>query len=264
MQPTGSADPIELYLPLLVEGSATGLLALFAAEPVIDDPREGHVEGREAVRRFVEASAAWLRERQAREEHLRTTRAGGRAVAEAVLHLVQDGKPVPLPVAVVGDFDAEGRLRWVRVYHSNWPLTGSHRVRPPLLPEDPNATVAGVVARYQRALAEGDLEAMLKLFEPDGYAREPSGGDYVYRGPEALREFYGGLFSTGGFPLQHCAVIDDGVCCAIEYNAVKWGKTPLSPQAGVGVYERGPSGLLRAARIYDDVAVEEGAAAAEG
>ena len=27
----------------------------------------------------------------------------------------------------------------------------------------------------------------------------------------------------------------------------------LPPQAGLGVYERGPDGLLAAARIYDDV-----------
>jgi hypothetical protein len=34
---------------------------------------------------------------------------------------------------------------------------------------------------------------------------------------------------------------------------VWWGDDEISPQAGVAVYERGPSGLLAAARIYDDV-----------
>ena len=46
---------------------------------------------------------------------------------------------------------------------------------------------------------------------------------------------------------------DDGAACAIEYNAVRWGRTEIPPQAGVAVYVRGRSGLLSAARIYDDV-----------
>ena len=57
----------------------------------------------------------------------------------------------------------------------------------------------------------------------------------------------------GGIGLQHCAVTDDGVRCALEYNCVRWGSHDLPPQAGIGIYERGPDGLLAAARIYDDV-----------
>ena len=46
---------------------------------------------------------------------------------------------------------------------------------------------------------------------------------------------------------------DDGVRCALEYNCVRWGGDDLPPQAGIAVFERGPDGLLAAARIYDDV-----------
>ena len=61
------------------------------------------------------------------------------------------------------------------------------------------------------------------------------------------------LFSNdGGIPLEHCAVIDDGRACALEYNVVRWGKTHLA-QAAIAVDVRGPSGRLAAARIYDDV-----------
>ena len=56
----------------------------------------------------------------------------------------------------------------------------------------------------------------------------------------------------GGIPLEHCAAIDDGRSCALEYNVVRWGKTELTPEAGVAVYVRGPNGRLAAARIYDD------------
>jgi hypothetical protein len=48
-------------------------------------------------------------------------------------------------------------------------------------------------------------------------------------------------------------VTDDGVRCALEYNCVRWGSYDMPPQAGIGVYERGPDGLLAAARVYDDV-----------
>ena len=100
----------------------------------------------------------------------------------------------------------------------------------------------------------GDVGAIVAAFEPDGYAREPAGGPHVHRGREGLRSFYELLFSNGGgIPLGHCAVIDDGRSCALEYNVVRWGRTELPPEAGVAVYVRRPSGRLAAARIYDDV-----------
>jgi hypothetical protein len=89
-------------------------------------------------------------------------------------------------------------LKAIRVYHSMWPLTGEHALRPPLLPADPKLHAQGVVGDYQRALAEGDLESIVETFEADGYAREPSGGAYVHRGAEGLRELYGHLFANGG------------------------------------------------------------------
>jgi hypothetical protein len=52
--------------------------------------------------------------------------------------------------------------------------------------------------------------------------------------------------------LEHCAAIDDGRVCVLEYNVVRWGETELPPEAGVVVYVRGESGRLAAARIYDD------------
>ena len=48
-------------------------------------------------------------------------------------------------------------------------------------------------------------------------------------------------------------VTDDGVRSALEYNCVRWGSHDPPPQAGLGVYECGPEGLLAAARVYDDV-----------
>ena len=139
------------------------------------------------------------------------------------------------------------------MYFSSWPINGRHANRPPLLQRDPELRLSDVVSDYQRALAAGDVDAILTTFEPDGYAREPAGNAHVHTGPDGLRAFYELLFSGGGgIPLEHCTGVDDGRACALEYNVVRWGATELPPQAGVAVYVRGHSGKLAAARIYDD------------
>ena len=243
------------YYEGIMAGEPDALVRSFAGEPRVNDPRVGYVEGARELRAFVTGTADWLRERDAVVENVALTRTPTRTVEEVVLHLLSDdGARVELPVAIVTDRNPERTLKTIRVYHSMWPLTGGHRVREPLLPRDPNIVVPDAVGEYQRALAAGDLEAVLATYEEDAYAREPSGGEYVYRGKEKLREVYSAQFANGGgIPLEHCTVTDDGVRCAIEFNAVRWGVTEIPPQAGVAVYERGNSGRLAGGRIYDDV-----------
>jgi hypothetical protein len=247
------------YLDLLNEGDGGRIAGAFAGEPAIDDPAAGAVRGGAAVLRFVAERHAWLAARGARVVPGRITQAGGRTVVEAVLRLRQGGqggRDVDLPIAVVGEDAPGGRARALRVYHSFWPLEGHHRVRPPLLPRDPNARVAGAVADYQRALAAGDVDAIVATFEPDGYFREPSGEPWVHRGHAELRKFMTQILGAGGIGIEHATVTDDGTICAIEFNAVRFGSRAITPQAGLAVYERGLTGRLRAARIYDDVNVE--------
>lgn len=198
-------------------------------------------------------TSSWLRARGFTAEFLEHAVAGGHGFEEFVLRLAGAGDEIELPFAVVSDLAPDGRMVEVRIYFSSWALSGRHLNRPPLLQADPRLHVADVVGEYQRALAAGDAEAILGTFEADGYAREPAGEPHVHRGRDGLRTFYEVLFSNGGgIPLEHCTVIDDGRCCAVEYNVVRWGATELSPQAGVAVYERGSDGRLAAARIYDD------------
>jgi SnoaL-like domain len=247
-------DAVAYYEGILAE-EPEALIRSFAGEPRVNDPRVGHVEGARRLRAFVSGTADWLRERDAVVENVALTRTQTRTVEEVVLHLLgDDGGRVELPVAIVADRNPDRTLKTIRVYHSMWPLTGEHAVRPPLLPADPEFHAEGIVGDYQRALAEGDLQGIVSSFDPDGYAREPSGGAYLHRGVEGLRTLYEHMFANGGgIPLEHCTVTDDGVRCAVEYNCVRWGVTDIPPQAGVAVYERGTSGLLSAARIYDDV-----------
>jgi SnoaL-like domain len=185
---------------------------------------------------------------------VRTIRHKSHGCGEAILHLDGGAAPVDLPVAIAADRSSDGRIVELRVYYSSWPLTGRHANRPPVLQPDPKLREADVVAEYQRALATGDVDAIVATFEADGYAREPAGGRFIHRGHRALHAFYKQMFSNGGgIPLEQCGLVDDGEACALEYNVVRWGKTELPPQAGIAVYVRGESGKLTAARIYDDV-----------
>ena len=252
----GSVD----YMALLEHGDAARLSRAFAGTPIIDDPRLGHIEGREALDRFVSESAVWLDNHVARTMRIATTKNDLREVQESVVGLEMEEEPWFLPVAVVLDRTTGGGLRAIRVYHSMWPLIGHHQVRPPILERDASIALEGAPADYQRALAAGDVDAILASYEPNATAREPSGGPYSYTGADNIRKIYTMMFSNGGgIPLEFCTATDDGTGCAIEYNAVRWGKAELPPQAGVAVYVRGKSGRLAAARIYDDVEPPAGA-----
>lgn len=252
-----TADPTAAYLPALAAGRADAILALFSGEPLIDDPRAGRVAGRDAVRAFVTAQAEWIRKRHVELTVLRTTTGRKRSLTEALARLTVGGERTELPIAVVGE-GTGGTLGAIRVYHSNWPLEGRHSLRAPIVPEDPDLVLPDIVAAYMDALHSANLSGSMSVFEPEGYFREPSGGPHIYRGQEGIRTVYGAFYAVGPIHLRHCSVIDDGVACGVEFIADGWGPRKFEPQAGIGVYERGASGKLAAARIYDDVDVDLG------
>ena len=238
----------------LMAGELDALIGSFAGVPELHHPIRGRIKGARAFEAYMTETNAWINERNVSVEDVEHFVSERRGCGEAVLHLDGETERVAVPVAIVADKQSDGRINELRLYYSSWPLTGRHANRVPLLQPDPQLGESDVVAEYQRALSAGDLDAIVATFEPDGYAREPAGGQYVHQGTDGLRAFYELLFSNdGGIPLQHCALVDDGRACALEYNVVRWGKAELPPQAGVAVYVRGQHGKLAAARIYDDV-----------
>jgi hypothetical protein len=238
------------YLDGFLAGEVDALIGSFAGEPELHDPIRGRVRGESAFRAFAASMAEWLAARGAVVQEAGQVVLAHRGFEEDVVHIGEAG----LPFAVVADHPDGRLLTELRVYHSSWPLRGGHLHRPPLLQPDPDLRLPDVVGDYGQALAAGDVHAVVAAFEPEGLAREPAGGEHVHRGPDELRAFYGRLFSAdGGIPLEHCTLVDDGRTCGLEYNVVRWGANELPPQSGFAVYERGPSGRLAAARIYDDV-----------
>jgi ketosteroid isomerase-like protein len=248
----GRADPALAYFHALHKGDAHSLEDVWPGEVVIYDPRAGEIRGHRQLRQFVRHNQSWLAERGARVERVASTVVGSRAVVELLAHLGGDGPAVAWPVAVVAESPDERSVTF-RTYCSQWPVDGRRHLRPPIL-ESADAHPGDVVSRYQAALDAGDADAIVGTFSPDGYYREPIGPHETHRGAPELRSFFTMCFSAGGgVGLQPCAVTDDGVRCALEYNCVRWGSHDLPAQAGIGIYERGPDGLLAAVRIYDDV-----------
>jgi hypothetical protein len=241
------------YFDGLITGETDALIESFLGEPELHHPVRGRVKGADAFGRFVSDTNTWIAERNVTIEDVNFIFAPRRGIEEVVLHVDGDDGRIELPLALAADRGQDGRILELRVYFSTWPLTGAHATRPPLLQPDGALREADVVGEYQRALAAGDVEAAVATFEPDGYMREPAGGEHIHRGTDELRALYTSLFADGGgIRLEHCAVTDDGRACALEYNVVAWGRTELPPEAGIAVYVRGDSGKLAVARVYDD------------
>jgi ketosteroid isomerase-like protein len=248
----GQADPVGQYVTALNEGDTHALETVWPGEVVIYDPRAGQVRGHRHIRQFVSRNLSWLAGLHAHTETVAATVAGERAVVELLAHLDHGAGELVWPVAVVAESHGDRSVVF-RTYCSQWPVDEQRHLRPPIL-KPGDAHPGDVAGRYLAALAAGDTEAIVNTFAADGYFRGPLGLHDTHRGAAALRSFFTRCFSTGGgIGLEHCAVTDDGARCALEYNCVRWGRYDLPPQAGIGVYERGPDGLLAAARVYDDV-----------
>jgi ketosteroid isomerase-like protein len=249
----GLADPVAAYLAALDRGDSHALEAVWPGEIVVYDPRAGQVRGHEQLHHFVSENQRWLAERHARIDAMAAVSAGGRAVVEMLAHLLVDGVETAWPIAVVAESVNERSVEF-RTYCSQLPVDGRRHLRPSILTSG-TAAPGDVIARYLNALAAGDAGAVVETFDAGDYLRLAFGPDSTYQGPGELMSYFTDCFGDGGgIDLQSCVVTDDGVRCAVEYNCVRWGRHDVAPQAGIGVYERGPDGLLSAVRFYDDVA----------
>ncbi len=236
---------VTLY-PRLIDGDI-GVLSVFGDRATVDSPLGGHQQPPE----FVAESRAWLDVHEASVEDVSTTVTPARIVHEFTLCVTVDDVRVELPVLLAADI-ADDCIRDLRVYHSTWPLSGRHQVRPPLMQYDLAEKPAEPVGAYHAALAAADAAAADAVFETDGAVREPAGGDHVHSGA-ARAKWYRAILSDGPLPLKLGTITDDGETVIYEYEVERWGSTALPPQAGAAAYQRAPSGRLAWARIYDDI-----------
>jgi hypothetical protein len=252
-QVTGQGDPVAEYFSVLQSGATHELETVWPGEVVIHDPRAGEVRGHHQLRHFIRDNQSLWAERHASVEKVASTTVGRRAVVELLVSLQDfEGREEAWPIAVVAESPDDLSIVF-RTYCSQWPVDGSRHLRAPIM-ESSDADPGDVVGRFLAALDAGDTQGIVSSFEADGYLREPIGPDSLHRGADELRSYFVESFGTGGgIRLENCLLTDDGTRCALEYNCVRWGSHDLPPQAGIGVYERGPEGLLQAVRMYDDI-----------
>ena len=181
----GQADPVASYLLALDRGDTSALETVWPGKVVVYDPRSGEVRGHRQLRRFVRRNAAWRAEHHVTTEVVASTRVDGRAVVELLAHFALDAVELAWPVAVVAESHDDSAVVF-RTYCSQFPVDRRRHLRPPIL--GPGSAHPGdVIARYQVALEAGDAEAIVELFAPDGYLREPIGSPYTHLGAAELR-----------------------------------------------------------------------------
>ena len=236
----------------LLSGELDALIGSFAGEPEVHHPVRGRIKGAAAFARFVADTTTWIRERGVTVDDVDAIFTPSRGVEEFVLHVDGDAGPIEVPMALASDLDERARMTELRIYFSRVPLSDVRGIRPPLLQPDPDLHAPDVVGEYHRALAAGDVDAVVAAFEPGGHVSELVGGAHSHRGTDELRAFYERLLADGGeIPLELCAATDDGRACAMEHNLVSPARIESPPAAGIAVYVRGISGKLAAARLYD-------------
>jgi hypothetical protein len=246
----------EVYLPALVASQPEQLALRLGDRATVDDPIFGRTTGMPALQRYLEEVAAWLSKREAAFEKVAFTMGSDRDVTEGTLGLTFDGRRVKLPVAVVAERRKEREVE-MRLYYSTRPINGSHAVRSPLLPQDDQISVPPPVAAHLAALAKADVPAIVAGFEIGGTVRNPA-GELFTRDADGgtLQKFYERLLGgSGGVEVLNGGRADDGSTCALEYTIVKVHGKGVPAQAGLAVYERGDSGLLKAARVYEDAEI---------
>jgi SnoaL-like domain len=248
----GRADPVAQYLTALTQGDSHELETTWPGHVVVLDPYAGEVRGHRALRHFVRTSEAFLADHLVGVERVASTSVPGRAVVELLAHLELDGDAVAWPVAVVAETD-DGISATFRTYGSQWPVVGTRPLRTPILGADPAAEPSDVIARHLHALDRGEPEEIVGTFTAEAYVQEPIGDHALHRGTAELMIYFSRCLRGGGIDLQACRITDDGVRGALEHNCVRWGGRPVTPQAGLAVFERDSGGLLAGVRHYDDI-----------
>jgi hypothetical protein len=240
----------DVYLPALLEGTLDALVRRLGSRASVDDPIFGRASGLPALDRYVKDMSAWLLERRGKFERLAFTTGVDRDVTEGRLDLTIESKLVTIPIAVVAERKRSREID-LRLYYSTSPLKGTAAVRSPLVPENNALPLPIPVRDHLDSLRRGSVPDVLQGFETDGELREASGVTHAKSGD--LKAFYEKLLGAGGAELILGGAADDGRTCALEYTLVRLKGRTVSPQAGLAVYERGDSGLLRSVRIYEDL-----------
>ncbi|MCH8905690.1 MAG: hypothetical protein IH840_01265 [Candidatus Heimdallarchaeota archaeon] len=241
---------IENFYWLLKNKEEATLRELLEQTKSVDTPLFGFTNLSTNFDKFISQQTQWVAENVVNLDVFNVIKSESQIVVEFILYL--KGGEIDLPVALWAK-GTPTKPESMRIYHSTWPMTRSHRIRSPIVESNNELEEPLALEVYMNALFEGDSEAILEQFTKDGYVREPSGSKFKHQGAAKRRKFYLGALKNGGITLTPCSVTFNGVSCAVEYICSKWGQFQIDPQAGLAVYDIVDEHSLSAARIYDDI-----------
>jgi hypothetical protein len=194
------------YFDGLLAGEVDALVESFAAEPVIQHPLRGRIEGEYELREFVADTERWMREHDATIEDVHRGVLDQRGFEEVVIHMRTASGWVDLPHGMVADHGPQARIEQLRIYFSTRPLSGHPTERPPLLEADPELRAAAPVVQYAADLAAGGIELDPCVLVEDGdtcaleyNARRPDIDAPPQAGLTVLVRGAGGLAATRNY-----------------------------------------------------------------
>ncbi len=244
----------EVYFPALLGDSQEELTVRLGERASTYEPVFGVAAGLNEIKAKLSKLAKWLNDAGASYAHERTLVGVDRDVAEGILSLRVDGRPVELPVAVVVE---RRRAREVdlRVYHATQPLDRWQAARPPRANPETEPSLAQDVATHLSAVRLGDADAIVAGFESAGSLRDGTGKSYSREGGQ-MHDFYISLLQNTHGANDWVPIVrrtaDDGRTCSIEYEIEKLRGGETAPKEGLMVFERGDSALFHSVRIYDE------------
>ncbi len=261
---TGRGEPLnlrgrlsEVYFPALLSSETPSLARRLGDRATLDDPLFGRTSGTAAIDETLRKIADWLAARGASFANRGLVVGSDREVTEGLLSVGVDGATLVVPVAVVAEKRKEREVE-MRLYYSTRALATALPARTsPLADED--VVMPPPMAAHLDALARADLPGVVASFEGDALLSAPDGTSFGGSSARpTLRAYFETLIAPGGdgkggTTLLGNARADDGNACAVECSVVRLRGREIPPQAALVVYERGDSGLLKAARLYGNL-----------
>ncbi|PWJ36029.1 nuclear transport factor 2 family protein [Sediminitomix flava] len=248
---------IKQYYSLILQGDYQSLEQFFHSEPRINTPQHGEVVGRAAFMAYVKDRQQWLNAHNSSCDIVSVIETENRIVVEVKLLLTlkepTESDLVELPVSVTADI-RDGKILYLRSYHSTLPLSGTNHIRKPILRTKEKLEEPEVIQNYFVSLRHGSEQEILNLFSEKAYIREPIGDAFVHQGKEEREVYFQNVLAKGGVQLKECTTTFDGKQLAVEYVCDQWGRNKLEPQAGMAIYELDQDNKISAVRIYDDIA----------
>lgn len=215
------------FLRGLCELAPSDLLASWADEPRLSDPRQGLVAGRDEFRVWLARSVQWLTLSDATVEPVHMLNTAEQSVEEVVLHLSVAGDQHELPVATVATWNRDHLLTSIRIHHLGWPRVACAVPWPSY---DSNIELPAVIRDQIYALASRDPDRAAAGYADAATLRDASIDKRIRRGREQIREFYA---ETLGQTLP-----------ARQIRTVTHDRSVWAVEVGIGRRQRQLTGLL--------------------